>query len=210
MPKRIKKVSKLDSRWLIGGVLVVLLAFVFIRPVVAQTSFANLIARFAGERLGDRLVEQVNLDEDMTFAGFPGPDVFSDFVSFNGVTHHYRKVAFDTSTTSNSVVCSIKRPGTASSSVVAVGVRIDGLSTSTGALAIYKGANMNSTTTIIAGPETITATGTTVVATTTLATNASTLGAGDEWIVFDYRGARIPYQAMGGQTGECSLETIEY
>lgn len=96
----------------------------------------------------------------------------------------------------------------ASSSIVSLGATIMGLPTTTSDTLWrwYKGVGLTSTTTALTDGMSVTATGTTVFATTSLfASNTATLGAGDNYIVLDYQRGTTPYLAMAGRTAQCSV-----
>lgn len=139
-----------------------------------------------------------------------GPDSFFPVVSNEGIKTHYRRQQFQTGSTTRVLLCQIQTP--TSTVITSLGARINGLATSSGRLAFYLGATEIATTTVLAGSAgDVTATGTLVVATTTLAANAAVLdAAGDAWITLDYESASVPYLAMEGATGFCSATFQEY
>ncbi len=141
---------------------------------------------------------------------FPGPVIDSPFVSFNGVKYHFRSMGFTTGTTS---LCSFEVPqyNIASTTLVSSGARFDAVATTAGRLRIYTGLGLNSTTTLLAGQTVGTlATGTTVVATTSLTSNDARMGANQRYVVFDFEGGSSPYLAIGGRSGECTAAWREY
>jgi len=136
------------------------------------------------------------------------PDMPFKYLTVGGVTTYYESMPFRTGTTT---VCSIPVPTVASTTVISAGMRIDGVpTTTTGARwKIYTGVGQNSTTTLLAGMN-VTATGTAIVATTSLTTDSVVMATGDNYIVFDFEGGSNPYLGMGGQTGQCTVEFRAY
>mgnify|MGYP001564361677 CR=1 FL=1 len=111
------------------------------------------------------------------------------------------KQRFNTGTTTP---CSIDLRGYASSTIVSLGASIRGVPTTTGNYwAWYKSVTPNSSTTQLAR-RAVTATGTSVFATTTLATDTAVIGSGDNYLVLDFNGGSSPYLDINGQTGECT------
>ena len=155
------------------------------------------------ERVIEKTVERIG--------AFPGTSFSADSLEYNGIPYHYRRQAFETGSTTRSVVCSIRRPAlNSSTTIVYASGKILGMGTSSGSdvFGIYTGINMTSTTTLIAGVA-VTATGTAAVATTTLASDSVVMAGGDEYLNFDYEGIPLPYLGISGQTGVCEAIWIE-
>lgn len=139
-----------------------------------------------------------------------GPEIFYDSWTVNGVRTHFLKQGFRTGTTT---LCSITVPqyNIASTTLLSAGAKFLGVPTTTGRLRIYTGLGQNSTTTLLAGGAIGTlATGTTIVATTSLTSNDARMGANANYVVFDFEGGSSPYLDINGSTGFCSAEFREF
>lgn len=164
------------------ALLVVVLGLVFLgQPTTEKTTVERII-----EKLG----------------AIPGNDLPGPVVKLNGAPIVALSQKFQTGTTT---VCSFDVRGYASSSIMALGATVNGLPTTTGtSWKWYWGQGSHSSTTIISGNR-VTATGTSILATTSLAADTAIVSSGRNYIVLDFEGGSTPYFAMEGQTGSCSV-----
>lgn len=106
--------------------------------------------------------------------------------------------------TGTTTPCALDVRKYASSTIISLGASIQGVPTTTGNYwAWYKSVTPSASTTQLAR-KAVTATGTSVFATTTLATDTAVIGSGDNYLVLDFNGGSSPYLGMGGQTGNCA------
>ena len=155
------------------------------------------------EKVTERIIEKIG--------AFPGTSFSADSLEYNGIPFHYRRQAFVTGSTTQSVVCSIRRPAlNSTTTLVYASGKVLGMGTSSAAdrFTIATGANLTGTTTVIAGIN-VTATGTAAVATTSLGTDSAVMAGQDEYLNFDYEGIPRPYLGISGQTGVCEAIWIE-
>lgn len=169
---------------------------IVVSALVALVVVALGFAFFGPSKKVERVIERLG--------AFPGTS-FSEDLEYNGIKHFYRRQAFNTGSTTNSTVCSIRRPElTSSTTLTYASAKVLGLSTTTSddTFRIATGANMTSTTTLLAG-RAVLATSTSIVATTSLTTDDAVMSGADEWLNFDYEGVPRPYLDINGQTGVC-------
>ena len=106
--------------------------------------------------------------------------------------------------TGTTTPCIFDVRGYSSSTIISLGASIQGVPTTTGNYwAWYKSVGQAGSTTQVAR-RAVTATGTSVFATTTLATDTAVIGSGDNYLVLDFNGGSTPYFGMGGLTGDCT------
>lgn len=172
---------------------------VLVSIVVAGITTAVGVTYFAPTK--ETIVKEV-IKETKGLGAIPGNELPST-VKIGGTGLVGISNNFETGTTS---VCSLDVRGYASSSIISLGATVQGVPTTTGASwKWYKGIGPKSTTTIMAG-RAVTATGTSIFATTTIAANDQKfLVSGQNFLVLDFEGGSSPYLAMEGQTGTCSV-----
>ena len=135
------------------------------------------------------------------FGATPGNDIQGPVVKINGAPLIGLSQRFETGTTT---VCSLDVRPYASSSIVSLGGTVQGLATTTGKhWKWYWGVGPKSTSTLIAGMA-VTATGTSVMATTSIASDTAIASSGRNFLVLDFEGGSTPYFDINGQTGSCS------
>jgi len=134
----------------------------------------------------------------------PGSDIPGPVAKINGSPIIGLSQRFNTGTTT---VCSFDVRPYASSTIISLGGTVLGVpTTTTGSLwRWFKALTPSATTTVLTDGTVITATGTTIFASTTIgASNTRTLQTGDNYLVFDFQGGSVPFVAVNSQTGICS------
>lgn len=92
------------------------------------------------------VIQQVAKDTKSAVVGaFAGPDIYSEYLTFNGTEFHYASVPMRTATTT---VCSIKTPNS-TSTITSGMVLFRTSSTSASTITIAKGVTPNASTTVI-------------------------------------------------------------
>ena len=171
------------------------------KNILVSAGVALLMVVLGVAFFGPGKVTEITKDK---VGAFPGTS-FSEDLEYNEIKHFYRRQTFLTGSTTNSTVCSIRRPElTSSTTVVYASAKVLGLATSSlsgNRFTIATGANTTSTTTALAQLGSIAATGTAIVATTS--TNDNIMSGTDEYLNFDYEGVPRPYLDINGQTGVC-------
>ena len=138
------------------------------------------------------------------FGAAPGNELPGPVVKFNGAPVIALSQRMNIGTTTP---CTFDLRPYASSTILSLGATLKGVPTTTGTYwRWYTGVGMTSTTTYLAG-RTLTATGSSVFATTTLNTNDAVIDTNDNFLVLDFNGGSTPFlgSTQGTQTGDCSV-----
>lgn len=177
--------NNIKSAFILIGLIAVVVGVIYFAPTSTNT-VKEIVKEVVEEKAG----------------AIPGNDLAST-IKIGGVGLVGLSQNFETGTTS---VCSFDLRPYASSSIISLGATVRGVPTTTGlSWKWYRGIGQKSTTTIMAG-RAVTATGTSIFATTTIAANDNKwTGSGQNFLVLDFEGGSSPYLAMEGQTGTCDV-----
>ena len=83
-----KNENRIVKNLLVSGVALALLLFVaFTVSVKAEFSFTDLLAKYAGERIGDKVASQIDVGElNDKLGAFPGGEIFNSVQFRDGIT----------------------------------------------------------------------------------------------------------------------------
>lgn len=134
----------------------------------------------------------------------PGSEIPGPVAKINGAPIIGLSQRFTTGTTT---VCSLDLRPYASSSILAIGATVQGVpTTTTGSVwRFYTSSNGFASSTFLLGRGAITATGSSLLATSTPLDADTIIDSGDNYITLDVEGANVPYLAIEGNTGVCSV-----
>ena len=132
----------------------------------------------------------------------PGNDLPGPIVKLNGAPIVALSQRFSTGTTS---VCAFDVRPYASSTIISLGATVNGVpTTTTGTWKWYTALTPSSSTTELAAAN-VTATGTSIFATTTLSGSSVVIDKQDHYLVLDTEDNSTPYLDINGVTGSCSV-----